>query len=111
MRYGTWSDFTSKYGFGDGDLVKKRDVKARNRIVAMLNEALNGRGITAVAYDRSGLHDYCLVLILPNRNAAPPQKLLERSLSGHLQEVQLPPDIEIETIIKKAYRQVQKSGK
>jgi hypothetical protein len=70
MQYGTWSDFISKYGFSDGDLVKDPDVKARNRIVAMLNQTLKGRGITPVAYDRPGLHNYCLVCLIPDTSPA-----------------------------------------
>jgi hypothetical protein len=53
MARGLWDDFRGKYGFSDGEKVRPIDLKARDTD-------------TVVAYDRPGLHNYCLLLVLPN---------------------------------------------
>lgn len=107
--HGTWTDFTSKYGFDDGGSVTDLDLRARNWIVAMLNVELKGRGITAVGYDRPGLHNPCVILILPNSDNASPRKLRSRFLKEpDFHEVALPNSIaeRVGEIIAQAYKQV-----
>lgn len=108
-RLGTWTDFSSKHGFDDGDKVTDLDVQARNRIVAVLNVELKGHGVTAVGYDRPGLHNYCLILILPNPDSASPGKLRKRFFKEpDFHEVPLPDTTakRIEEIIAAAYERV-----
>ncbi len=66
MATGTWEDFTDKYGFSDGEGVEHRDFEARTRLVEMLNdhEAMNAAGLHALEYDRPGLHNPCLVVVV-----------------------------------------------
>jgi hypothetical protein len=65
---GTWEDFTSKYGFNDGAAIDGRDYEAREVLIQLINARQECRdaGITAVAFDRPGLHNPCLIEI---RNA------------------------------------------
>jgi hypothetical protein len=113
MTHGRWRDFTNKYGFEDGEALNDGDYQARDKIVQILNETLKNRGITAVVYDRPGLHNSCLILLLPNKNSEPPEALLERFLKEEdFNEVALPDDIanQAEEIVAKAYKQVAKSS-
>jgi hypothetical protein len=110
MPRGLWKDFRDKYGFSDGDKVCPVDLSARDRIVAILNKELKGRGITALAYDRLGLHNYCLLLVLPN----PGGKTSRSQLLKHFvkdtnsMEIPLPPYIakRTEEIVAQAYEEV-----
>lgn len=62
MRF--WNDMQSKYGFGDGDAVpdgvevyRAVYIRAVNQLAAQL-----GSAVRATAYDRAGVHNWCLVL-------------------------------------------------
>ena len=72
MATGTWEDFTDKYGFSDGEGVEQRDFEARARLVEMLNEheAMKAAGLRALEYDRPGLHNPCLVVVVKGQAEA-----------------------------------------
>lgn len=62
MRF--WDDMLDKYGFADGEAVPDGAEVYRAvyiRAVNVLAEQL-GSGVRAVAYDRPGVHNWCLVL-------------------------------------------------
>lgn len=110
MARGRWKDFRDKYGFSYGDNVRPVDLKARDAIVAILNKELEGRGITVIPYDRPGLHNYCLLLVLPNPGGKQSHSQLLKAFmkSTDSIEVPLPDDIGKRTdeIVAQAYRQV-----
>src|SRR5271165_5628815 len=66
MATGTWDDFTDKYGFRDGASVGPRDFEARSTLVEVLNDhaAMKAAGLQALEYDRPGLHNPCLVVVV-----------------------------------------------
>lgn len=62
MRY--WDDMRTKYGFNDGGAVPDGAEVYRAvyiRVVNQLAEKL-GSGVRATAYDRAGVHNWCLIL-------------------------------------------------
>jgi len=83
MATGTWEDFTDKYGFSDGEGVEQRDFEARARLVEMLNdhEAMKAAGLHALEYDRPGLHNPCLVVVVKGQAKAA-KELLKLWLAG-----------------------------
>lgn len=89
---GSWDDFTSKYGFGDGEQLEDIDFAARTLIVERLNQLpeFHNQGIRAVAYDRPGLHNACLIVLLPALDGKSDDELLELWQNGTLTEVELP---------------------
>lgn len=65
MRF--WEDMQSKYGFSDGNAVpdgveiyREVYIRAVNKLAEQL-----GSGVRAVAYDRFGFHNWCLILMHP----------------------------------------------
>lgn len=63
MRY--WDDMRTKYGFNDGGAVPDGAEVYRAvyiRAVNKLAEQLNS-GVRAAAYDRAGVHNWCLILL------------------------------------------------
>ena len=72
MATGTWEDFTDKDGFSDGEGVDQRDFEARARLVEKLNdhEAMKAAGLHALEYDRPGLHNPCLVVVVKGQAKA-----------------------------------------
>jgi hypothetical protein len=69
MATGLWEDFTSKYGFSDGAALKPGDFEARSRLVDTLNDhpTMKSAGLRALEYDRPGLHNSCLVVVVSAR--------------------------------------------
>ena len=65
MAMGDWEDFTSKYGFGDGNRLECCDEVARDVLVRLLNEhpEMVAAGIRTEAFDRPGVHNSCLILL------------------------------------------------
>lgn len=61
MAIGTWDDFTSKFGFGDGATAEQRDFWARDALVDMLNK--RWPAMRAEGYDRPGVHNPVLILV------------------------------------------------
>jgi len=101
MAIGTWEDFREKSGFSDGVGVCEIDIRARKRIIEMINQhpSVQSEKITAVAFDRGGLHNSCLIAILPN----PEGKTEDELLNGDLEEVFLPEEVDTNEIVGEAY--------
>jgi hypothetical protein len=59
-----WDDFRDKYGFDDGASVPPDAEAVRSVYVDVLNAIATRRraNCRAVEYDRSGLHNYCMIL-------------------------------------------------
>ena len=93
MATGTWEDFTDKYGFSDGASVEQRDFEARAKLVEMLNdhEVMKSAGLRALEYDRPGLHNPCLVVVVKGQRK-PTEGLLNLWLAGEIEEVPLRDD-------------------
>lgn len=106
MATGTWEDFTSKYGFGDGASVEPRDFEARAKLAEMLNdhEAIKTAGLRALEYDRAGLHNPCLLLLVEGR-AKSNTELLKSWLAGEIGKAPLPGELEltISELVAEAY--------
>jgi hypothetical protein len=106
MATGTWEDFTSKYGFSDGASVEPRDFEARAKLVDMLNdrEAMKTAGLRALEYDRPGLHNPCLLVVV-ERRAKSDAELLKPWLVGEIEEARLPDELElaISELVAEAY--------
>lgn len=90
MATGTWDDFTSKYGFCDGETVEERDFQARKRLVRLLNALPAFKELRAIEYDRPGMHNPCLIIILPNRNGESDTELLTEWQSRRTEGCGLP---------------------
>ncbi len=67
-----WSEMRTKFGFNDGsctppglDLYREAYILAVNAIAAELCST-----VRAVAYDRPGMHNWCLILFYPAKETA-----------------------------------------
>ncbi len=112
MARGTWwDDFTSKYGFSDGASLEYRDFQARKILVRNINRSRNFKmsELRAVEYDRPGVHNSCLVVVLPNHAGLPDRQLLEMWHKNALKEVSLPEDMDfdIEEYVTDAYDKIE----
>lgn len=96
MAIGIWEDFTSKYGFDDGAALETRDFEARSRLVHLLNEhpAMKSAGLRALEYDRPGLHNSCLVIVVPAHGKGD-SELLRLRAENKIADVALPNDVEL----------------
>ena len=107
MAIGTWEDFTNKYGFCDGASVEPRDFEARSTLVEVLNDhaAMKAAGLQALEYDRPGLHNPCLVVVVKGQAKAA-KKLLKLWLAGEINEAPLPDEVEreIASFVTEAYK-------
>src|SRR4029077_12383919 len=106
MATGTWDDFTDKYGFCDGASVEPRDFEARSTLVEVLNDhgAMKAAGLRALEYDRPGLHNPCLVVVVKGYGKSATE-LLTSWLGGEIEEEQLPDEVELEIseVVAEAY--------
>ena len=106
MATGTWDDFTDKYGFRDGATVEPRDFEARLTLVEVLNDhaAMKAAGLQALEYDRPGLHNPCLVVVVEGQRKSAVD-LLTSWLAGEIEEVPLPDELELEIseLVAEAY--------
>jgi hypothetical protein len=103
-----WCNFRDKYGFGDGD-EQEIDYIARKLITRKLNRtaAFKKARIKAVEYDRAGLHNHCMILIIPKG------KTLKSWLGSMDEEEREPKGINYDEITRMAYEDAMKklSGK
>lgn len=117
MAKGSWSDFTDKYGFNDGEALEDRDFAARDYLIELLNDlsVFKTRGVRAVGYDRPGFHNACLVILLPNPARRSDAELLKDWLANQLKElpdgivnemVESDPDWDVNNLIGEAYATV-----
>ncbi len=106
MATGTWDDFTDKYGFCDGASVEPRDFEARSTLVEVLNDhgAMKVAGLRFLEYDRPGLHNPCLLVVVESR-AKSNMELLRSWLAGEVEEALLPDELElsISELVAEAY--------
>ena len=83
MARGTIVDFTNKYGFSDGEAVEDRDFLARDELVKLLNASTVLQEYRAVAYDRPGMHNACLILFFPAGPQSDEDLIREGILTAH----------------------------
>ena len=97
MATGTWDDFTDMYGFCDGASVEARDFEARSTLVEVLNDhaAMKAAGLQAFEYDRPGLHNPCLLVVVTGQGKSSVE-LLTSWLAGEIEESPLPGELELE---------------
>ena len=64
MRY--WSEMRTKYGFNDGDSIPDGIEEYRTVYIEVLNALAeeSGSDYRVVPFDRSGMHNFCLILIV-----------------------------------------------
>lgn len=117
MATGTWEDFTDKYGFEDGATTDQIDFLARSHIVEALNTHpdMLAAKVTAVEWDRPGMHNGCFILLFKNPDSLQAAELLKRWLdapghTGNDLEAPLPDNIEISEIISEAYAEAQEDN-
>jgi hypothetical protein len=109
MARGTWDDFADKWGFSDGAGIEGRDFQARSIIISKLNKLpeFKQSHIRAVAYDRPGVHNACLIILLSNPENKTDDQLLAEWQANKLESVQLPSgDYDIENIVFEAYEEL-----
>jgi hypothetical protein len=102
----TWEDFTSKSGFGDGELIENRDLEVRNRLVEWLNEEGDGQ-IIAVPYDAVTPHNPLRILVFQSCPLDDDELLAQYHEYG-LDEVPLPRgiDVEVDIVIASIYETI-----
>jgi hypothetical protein len=114
MAIGTWEDFTTKYGFQDGETHEDVDFQARNRLVKDLNKhkLVKAAKITVVPFDRPGIHNGCMLLVFPNPQKRTPAQLTKAwSRLNGLKEVNLPEGVDVSVMISEAYAAVYSARK
>jgi len=96
MARGSWDDFTSKWGFGDGACSEDRDFRARDKIVSKLNAdpGFQREKVTAVAWDSTGSHNACFVLLFPNPDGLSAEELVAAWEGDRIKETDEMPDLE-----------------
>ena len=106
MATGTCDDFTDKYGFRDGASVEPRDFEARSTLVEMLNDhaAMKAARLQAFEYDRPGLHNPCLLVVVKGQGKSAAE-LLTSWRAGEIEEAPLPDELEpeISELVAEAY--------
>src|SRR5882762_4419060 len=106
MAPGTWEDFKDKYGVSDGNVNEQRDFEGRARLVEMLrhHEAMKAAGLHALEYDRPGLQNPCLVVVVKGQAKAA-KELLNLWLAGKIKVSPVPDEIEheIASFVTEAY--------
>lgn len=106
MARGTWDDFTSKWGFGDGDALEGRDFRTRDILVRLLNKRpeIKAARIRAIPYDRPGLHNACMIILAQDVHGKTDHALLEEMWSEDKPDVDLPSlNVPLEELIAAAY--------
>ena len=106
MAIGSWEDFNSKYGFCDGETLEDRDFRARGHLVRMFNKhpAMKKARVRAIEYDRPGVHNSCLAILLPNPEGKSDKQLEEEWLAGKIKACDLPSgNFDLGGMIDKAY--------
>lgn len=104
MRY--WSEMRSKYGFNDGEAVPDGAEVYRTVYIRAVNKLAeqHNSNVRAAAYDRFGLHNWCLILFYDvNDLAGYTSDELTEPLDVAAKEV-LEPDAAMDEAIHDAYR-------
>jgi hypothetical protein len=109
MAHGTWEDFTSKWGFSDGNCVDGIDFDARKLLVKAMNAhpAMVKAKMRVLELDPPTCHNSCVVIRVKADDKSDEQ-LLEAYESGKLEETSLPDAVEevVEELICEAYEDV-----
>jgi hypothetical protein len=103
MRY--WDDMRTKYGFNDGGAVPDGAEVYRAVYIRAVNQLAEqlGSGVRATAYDRAGVHNWCLILFYDvNDLAGRTSDELAEPLDLSAAEV-LDPDEAMDEAIRQAY--------
>ena len=107
MARGLFEDFTDKFGFGDGAMLEERDWRVRDKLCELLNDRaeIKDAEIRVIPFDRPGMHNACLLLILPNETGLTDAELEAKWRADQLDEVSLPDSLEMEVgeMIAEAY--------
>jgi hypothetical protein len=86
--------------------VESRDFEARSSLVEVLNDyrAMKAAGLQAFEYDRPGLHNPCLIVVVKGQGKSAAE-LLTAWLAGEIEEEQLPDQVELEIseLVAEAY--------
>jgi hypothetical protein len=106
---GSWDDFTSKFGFQDGEALEQRDINAWNCLAKILSAhpSMLKAGLVAFPWWRGGCHNPCLVIVIKGKPAEKQSALKKRWEASGGDEESLPADVqeEIEDLIDRAYRE------
>lgn len=104
MARATWDDFSSKWGFEEGASLEARDFEVRSKLLEMLNEspALQTAKLRAVEYNRPGLHNCCMILVLPTCGESD-ETLLQLWKQQEIADQSLPDSVDINELIACAY--------
>lgn len=113
MAHGTWEDFTSKWGFSDGNGVDNIDFEARKLLVKALNanpDMVKAK-VRALEFDRPGWHNPCLVVHVEAKEGKSDEQLLADWEADALPEAPLPEAVDevVEDLICEAYEDVYAS--
>lgn len=106
MARGKWNDFTSKYGFHEGADLEDVDWRARDILVGLLNERteMKAAGVRAIPYDRPGLHNGCLIVLLQDVAGQTDAELWADWLRDiHAPAAQPDFDVDIDSLVNEAY--------
>lgn len=107
MSRGTFEDFTDKYGFEDGESIEPRDYQARDAICRGLNKLLKKHVV--VPFDRSGMHNSCMILIFERREGWKDAKYLTGKVEPKQHadlSADLPDEFEIADLIDECYDEI-----
>jgi len=105
MARATWDDFATKHGFSDGSTSEERDFQARTKIVQKLNKtnAFKSAKVRAIEYDRPGVHNSCLIVLLLNLQNKSDDELSADWLDNKTEAVSLPSGVNVEDVIREVY--------
>jgi len=110
MARGLWEDFRSKWGCNDGAMTDARDYEARDKLCEMLNarEEMKAAGVRAIPFDRPGVHNGCMIIVLPDKPGFTNEELEEEWRNDKIEEAGLPDDLEmdVDELICEAYAAV-----
>ncbi len=92
----SWDQFTTKWGFGDGEMSEPLDFTARDLLVEEINKALDAvaEPVIVAGYDQPGLHNACMIVIFERVEQNPLKwhldRWLEPELTGTMKMTDLP---------------------
>lgn len=74
-----FANMISKYGFEDGEDVPVYAREARELIVKTINAVLEAKGspVRAYAFDRAGMHNWCLIVFEGHDDEDPPLEVYD----------------------------------
>ena len=107
MARGGLKDFTSKWGFDEGELCERRDYRARDKLVELLNAnpVFMELRVTAVPYNRPGMHNSVMILVYSTDAVAgkSTSEILRADTPGAMWPVEVEDELDYEELIHIAY--------